>query len=306
MPLRRIDAIQIHDSNGFQVRFRLGEFIQHAQPKKFLNYDLAQKLGNEFVTNNNLLLTELPAQFADELERLPVVNTLPTDFWDQIVDDPNFKHEANAKLLNTTLLQLLRVRQRGSRSDLHPTKLEVLESGMHERHGFQLHSGEVYDFDFIHRTLIAPGVTTKLRSITFKCLGPFDRFRLSRPRIPQTGNYREEHVWVSPLMTEPAPVTLEWEPVDDSPGALKQVAMAIPLRVLVAVSRLRWYLFRKAQLATAIILTVGAAAALSAALNTADGTNQVWPVVWIGIAAIFAPIGVSTLTAWWDARERLK
>ncbi len=308
VPLRRIHEIQIRDLDSFHVHFQLGEFIQHAEPRRFLTFDLAQKLRDEFAANNDIMLAALPAQFADELGRLPVLDTPPGDLWDRFVDDPEFAHEARARLLNTTLLQLLRVRQRGSPRSLRPTKLEVLGSGVHERYGFQLHAGEVYNLDFVHRTLVAPGSTPKLRSITFKCLGPPDRFRLSRPRIPQTGNYREELVWVSPLATEPAPVTLEWEPVDDSPGAPKpkQVEMAIPLRVLVAVSGLPWYRFRRAQLTVAVFFTLSAAAALAAALKTAGGASQNWPVVFIGIAAAFAPIGVTALMTWWDAWERLK
>ena len=67
VPLRRIHAIQIRESDGFHVQFRLGEFIQHAERGRFLTFDLSQKLRDEFAANNDILLTTLPAQFADEL-----------------------------------------------------------------------------------------------------------------------------------------------------------------------------------------------------------------------------------------------
>jgi hypothetical protein len=308
IPLRRIDEIHIRDSDGFHVQFRLGEFIQHTDPHGFLTFDLNAKLGDEFAKKNDLLITTLSAQFGAELVRLPTLKNPPTDMWNRFIDDPNLRHEARSRLLNASLLQLTKIRERSSGSELEPAKLETLGPGFHERHGYHFRAGQVYDLELVHRTLIDKGGTSKLRSISYEFSGPLDRFRISRPRIPQTGNYREERLWIVPTTTEPAPVLLEWEPVDENPEvpARKPAERAVSLRIPISVSLQPWYRFRTARLVVGLVFAVLSAAAIGEAVLTAGSANPNWSVVWIGLGAALAPIGISALTAWWDARERLE
>lgn len=308
IPLRRIEAICIRGQDEFHVNFRLGEYIHHTEKVQFTAFDLSSELADEFRRNEDILLTTLPGQFASDLTKLPTKRELPPDTWDRFIDDPNLAKKASGQLGNVVLLQLVRVRQRSTGMEIAPTELETLPAGSHTRSGYKLFVGQVYDLELIHKTLTAPGASRALQSIAYECTAPAERVRISRTTIPQTGNYREEQVWVQSRRVEPAPTLLDWEPRDETQpvAAGQRPEGAVSLRIPFLATALPWYKFRTGRLWTGLAFTLLAALFFGLAVISAKASGTEWPAVWVSLGAVCAPIGANALSRWWDEWQALE
>lgn len=303
IPLRRIDKIVIRAGDEFYVSFRLGPYVQHEKRGQFLSFDLSEKLGNQYQADRDTLLARLPAEFAEELDKLPHTGSSSPDIWSRFLDDPNLAHAARDRLVNTCILQLVKVSARGSADTLAPSRLEKLGPGRRERWGYKLVAGRVYDFDLVHRTLSKPGVISEIGRIAYECTESPDRVRLSRSRIPQTGNYREEQVWIQPWVPEPAPTFLEWEPVLEGAEARRasERGSALSLRVPFLVAPIPWYKFIELLVIGVLFLLAGGYFFRSA-LICARATSTGLASVYTALGALSFPVGVNLVTKWFDRR----
>jgi len=303
IPLRLIDAIHIREQDEFHVNFRLGNYIHHTEDRQFKSFDLSAKLPDQFDRNQKLLFARIAGQFATELSSLPTTTEPPPDIWDRFIDDPNLAKKASNQIGNAVVLQLVRVRQRATGAELGAAQLETLSPGGHPRSGYRLAVGRVYDLELIHRTLTAPGGTRTLQRIAYEFISPENRIRVSRSTIPQTGNYREEQIWLQPKTVEPAPTLLDWEPRDENQAenARQPPDGAVPLRIPFLAAALPWYRFKPGRLWTGIAFMLLAAVFFALAVRSAHKPD--WPVVWIALGGICAPIGANAIGHWWDERE---
>jgi len=308
IPLRKLDNISYRVSDGFQVRFRLGDYILHNKSGEFISFDLANELSSEYANNTDLLFSDMPIEFSEKISKLPTINRLPSDIWDRLLKDPNLLHEAKEFINGVSVLQLVSITHRSKQKEIEPSLIEKADSILNSMWGYELEVEKVYDIDLIQRTIISRGSAIEFNKISYRSTASFNRIHLSREIIPQTGNYREEKLWIRPLKKEPAPVFLEWEPQfeKDNDDSMPYIKNALPLRIPFVTKSIPFFCFRPVLFWFGVIFWLATLAFFIFAIVAHNCPNWLDSTFWIALGGICAPLGAGTLVKWFEDWSRHK
>jgi hypothetical protein len=227
VPLRRLKLTDVQIKDTVQVSFRLDDYVKLSAQERFE----AIKLDGivDYSKPENTLMFEIPSS---KMQAFDYDLEAPNKLWLRLTDDQSISESVRNIFLGAMVLRLIRVTERGSGATLEP---KLLESGSERpSFGFELRSGTVYDFDLAYNRLFGPGESEELIKHDFLLRSPGEHFAVSRDRLPITGNYRTETIWVQPQVGQPASVLLEWVGVtkgEKDALANPAVDKILPLRV---------------------------------------------------------------------------
>jgi hypothetical protein len=206
IPLRQVTLTTIIPSDTLQIQFRLGNYVDFNADRKFRSISLDGIIDSS--RPENLLLLEVSKSLKSNLT---FSAELPKLFWEKLGEDTAFSRHARENFKGTVTLRVVSVHERGKKESLLPESIE--EKGRIRTFGFKFRSGKVYDIQLAINRSITQDISDVHAPFEYLLKAPANHYLVSKDRLAVSGNYRVENVWLQPIVSEPAPVALEWLPV---------------------------------------------------------------------------------------------
>jgi hypothetical protein len=203
IPLRLVKLTSVQIKDTLQVSFKLDKYVDLSAEDRFETIALDGIIDYE--ESENMLMVQIPPS---KTQSFAYGAEPPNRLWTRLAYDESLSEKARRNFSGTTVLRLLQVTQRGQTAPLAPASLEPDRKD--QSFGFVLDAGHVYDFDLAYNRISGFGEAEELIKYDFAFRSPKEHFAIARDRLPITGNYRRESIWVQPRVGLPAPVLLEW------------------------------------------------------------------------------------------------
>jgi hypothetical protein len=200
IPLRLVTLTDINILDTVQINFRLGEYIKLSPEGKLRTISLGEVIDSSKPETTILIEPPAKSNLLKSLEELFDANNhqpeSPNRLWERFVDDESLSPVAKQQFANATVLRLLEVRERGTRTPLTPKHLKKEsvfdEIAERERHyprvfGFELVSGAVYDLKLAYNRIVAAGASEQHVNYAFVFSSPTEHFDISKGKLPITG-----------------------------------------------------------------------------------------------------------------------
>jgi hypothetical protein len=175
--------------------------------------------------------------------------SLPSRLWDKLADDQNLSLIARRNFIGAIVLRLVQISERGETTSLIPGSLEP--TVRHSTFGFRLEANKPYDLDLAYNRILSAGESMppevdKLPEgmpFDFAFRSPAEHFDIAQDRVPLTGNYRRQTIWLEPKVGRPGPVFLDWigvKKADKDSMADPKIDKILPLHVPVLILAEKW------------------------------------------------------------------
>ena len=207
IPLRWITLTKPPEvSDKVHLRFRLGDYIQLSPQQTLQHIDLSTIVSSG---PENTLMAEIPPDNEGLFTSLSHHSDFPAGLWEKLATDTLLPEIAKQNFRNTTVLRLVKVTE-GSDSSLLATK-NLQPSHTHStEYGYELWKDKQYDFVLAYNRIYTPEESQQPLLNDFQFNSRTELYDVSRIRLPITGNYREETLWVMPKLGQKGAAFLEW------------------------------------------------------------------------------------------------
>lgn len=247
IPLREIKLTNVQFSDSFQLSFKVDQYVK-LTPQGTL-HSIGLRGIVDYEEPENTLLFEIPDDETEAFSAFSYQADLPSHLWDKLADDESLSQIARGNFIGTLLLRLIRVSERGEPAALTPTSLEP--KLQHPVYGFKLETGRAYDLDLAYHRILAAGESLPAHLATLPKEMPYDfafksppeHFDIAQDRLPITGNYRRQAIWVEPKVGRPGSIFLDWigvKKTDKDSMADPKIDKVLPLHVPVISLAKNW------------------------------------------------------------------
>jgi hypothetical protein len=221
IPLRKVRLTNVQVSDTYQLSFKIEEYI------KLTANETLQSVGLDDIVDyrnpEDTLLFEIPETKLEAFSSFSSQPNLPSRLWDKLADDQTLSQIARRNFIGTIVLRLVQISERGETTPLIPESLEP--TVRHKTFGFRLESNKSYDLDLAYNRILSSGekmppeveksppeVEKKAEGMPFDFAfrSPSEHFDIAQDRVPLTGNYRRQTIWLEPKVGRPGPIFLDW------------------------------------------------------------------------------------------------
>lgn len=207
IPLRLITLTNVNVTDTIQVNFRLGGYVRLSPQRKLRAFSLDGIV--DYKKEEYMLLIDIPPNKTERINSLEYQPDFPAGLWDSLAEDESLSPIAKENFTGTAVLRLVQISERGEITPLSPKLIRKDKKDLGV-YGFELRSGNLYDFDFAYSRIIAPKESIQQIQFDYSFNSPIAHLDVSRDRIVITGNYRREPIWIRPKVGLPGPTFLEW------------------------------------------------------------------------------------------------
>jgi hypothetical protein len=176
----------------------------------------------------------------------------PHKMWEAL--EQTISPSARVTILNTLLLRLVRIRQRGKTETLKPTELDPTD----HTYGFRVRENTAYDLLLTYFRVTEHGAEPPPIEHQFCLTNPPEEIQASRRFVQINANYRNEQIWFSPRTAGPGPVQLAFEPcrLGDTKVVDQRAAKTIGLKFPVLIEPQTWPKQRRLNLLIGLLCAV--------------------------------------------------
>jgi hypothetical protein len=269
IPLREVRLTNVQVSDTYQLSFKVGEYINLTPNGRLQSLELDGIVN--YQDPEDILLFEVPESKVEDFSSLSSQPGLPSRLWDKLGDDQNLSLIARRNFIGAFVLRLVQISERGEPTPLIPKSLEP--TVRHPTFGFRLEANKAYDLDLAYNRILSAGENMPPEAdklpegmpFDFAFRSPAEHFDIAQDRMPLTGNYRRQTIWLEPKVGRPGTVFLDWigvKKADRDSMADPKIDKILPLHVPVLTLAEKWPTERIVYAVIVIVSFVGALVSL--------------------------------------------
>jgi hypothetical protein len=208
IPLRKITLTKLPTvEDKVHLRFKFGEYVQLTAQRALHRIALSTVFNPTLP--EDILLAEIPEANSNIFTSLPFQTDFPAGLWEKFATDASLPEAARLKFKGTTVLRLIKVSDSETGASLEPKNLQP-EIPSSTEYGYELWKNKRYDLTLSYNRIYAPEESQEPLINDYQFSSRTDLYEVSKIRLPITGNYREENVWVMPKAGQLGTTFLEW------------------------------------------------------------------------------------------------